>query len=432
MTLRQLMINKKLEQRNSKLVDLMLREEGFKKREDDLGVSIEEAKTDEEVETVSAEIDKLKLEQEECDKEKEKLQVEIDELTDELKTIDGKEPEQRSKQASGQARDNTYEGESRMKVNKFETRSQMVERLNTVEVRDFYTNVTKAASETRALTGAESIIPTVVVDMIQARVHKYSRLYDEVTVQALTGDARAIVDGALPEAIWTDVCDELIEMAGAFKPIELDQYKVGGFIPVCNAVLEDSMINLANYLEERIARAIAAAVDKAILVGAGVSQKQPEGIIPFLAATANTVESNGNITDLVQKIGLIGGTDTEEEDIDDVIAVMNRQTFYKYVVTRLFILTDDGRIVAQGGDERKLPDGTRIVINRFAPKDTVIFGDFKKYLLGERAGITLDSSTHVRFIQDQTVFKGTARYDGKPVSADAFVVVKIVEGSTGE
>ena len=47
------------------------------------------------------------------------------------------------------------------------------------------------------------------------------------------------------------------------------------------------------------------------------------------------------------------------------------------------------------------------------------------YLLAERAGTTLGQSEHVRFLEDQTVFKGTARYDGHPSIAEAFGVMSI-------
>ena len=45
-------------------------------------------------------------------------------------------------------------------------------------------------------------------------------------------------------------------------------------------------------------------------------------------------------------------------------------------------------------------------------------------LLAEREGTTLEQSTEVKFIEDQTAFKATARYDGKPVRGEAFVIVR--------
>jgi hypothetical protein len=38
-------------------------------------------------------------------------------------------------------------------------------------------------------------------------------------------------------------------------------------------------------------------------------------------------------------------------------------------------------------------------------------------------------SEHVRFLQDQTVYKGTARYDGAPVIGAGFVIVNINNAS---
>ena len=62
-------------------------------------------------------------------------------------------------------------------------------------------------------------------------------------------------------------------------------------------------------------------------------------------------------------------------------------------------------------------------------KEPIIGGFFDLYLLGERAGAKFAQSEHVFFIQDQTAFKGTARYDGQPVIPEGFVVIGL-EGTT--
>ena len=56
--------------------------------------------------------------------------------------------------------------------------------------------------------------------------------------------------------------------------------------------------------------------------------------------------------------------------------------------------------------------------------DYEIAGGFGSlYLLSEREGQKIESSEHVKFLENQTVFKGYARYDGKPVIGEAFVFV---------
>ena len=88
----------------------------------------------------------------------------------------------------------------------------------------------------------------------------------------------------------------------------------------------------------------------------------------------------------------------------------------------------DGRIVAGVSDVMPVVGGIIEVLN-FIPDNVIIAGYFDLYTLSERAGNKFAQSEHVRFLQDQTVFKGTARYDGAPAIAEAFVAIGI-KGAT--
>ena len=61
----------------------------------------------------------------------------------------------------------------------------------------------------------------------------------------------------------------------------------------------------------------------------------------------------------------------------------------------------------------------------FMPDDVIVGGFGDLYLLVEREGGSVSKSEHVRFLQGQTVFAGTARYDGQPVIAEGFVAIGI-------
>lgn len=76
-----------------------------------------------------------------------------------------------------------------------------------------------------------------------------------------------------------------------------------------------------------------------------------------------------------------------------------------------------------GGAQSTMPIvGGNIEELKFIPDNTIIFGYFENYVLAERAGTVIGQSEHVRFIEDQTVFKGTARYDGDLAIREAFAV----------
>ena len=124
----------------------------------------------------------------------------------------------------------------------------------------------------------------------------------------------------------------------------------------------------------------------------------------------------------------MGLIDTGDEEVGEIIAVMKRKTYYERVLPQTIVPTADGRQVVQGVDRPNIA-GLRVVFSNYAPADTIILGDFKKYLLSERKGVTLSTSTHVKFVEDQTVFKGVARYDGKPVRPEAFAIVELVEST---
>lgn len=429
MSLKQVMKAKQLNQRKSALEELMKRETELEKRSADLEAAIDEAQTDEEIATVEESIGQLETEKSQFEEEKSKLEGVIAELESELEEMNSKAPTNtQPTEVSERQKQTSQGGELRMKENKFETRGQMIDRLNQPEVREFYATVANAVNDKRALAGTDVVIPEAVINMIQQRLGDYSTLYNEVTVEQLNGTARIIMDGAIPEAIWTEMVDPVQELATGFSQTELDGWKVGGFIPVSNAILEDAMINLANFIETRLAMAIGKALDKAILVGTGATGKQPQGIITALASVpTHNVNSDGSLGDIVSKMALIDDGE-DGVPVGEVIAVMKRSTYYSQIAPQTFLPTSDGRLVIQTAQTPRLPDGTRVVFSQYAPADKIIMGDFKKYLLGERRGVQLSVSTDVRFIEDQTVFKGTARYDGKPIYNDYFVVITITGG----
>ena len=69
--------------------------------------------------------------------------------------------------------------------------------------------------------------------------------------------------------------------------------------------------------------------------------------------------------------------------------------------------------------------GGAIIECDFMADGDILYGYFGNYLLAQRAGTAIASSDQYKFIEDQTVFKGTARYDGKPTIAESFALINI-------
>lgn len=413
------MIQKKIEQRKTALEELLSKEKEYQTRAEELQQVIEEAETDEEVKVVEEEVNKLEDEKQKLEEKKSKLEAEIAELEGELEQLKSKTP-------SNQKRTNLkVEGEgepmSRLYVRELLKTGEYYKRSEVVEFYDKFKNL-------RAVAGGELTIPEVVVARIMDIMGDYTTLYPLVDKITVRGTARILVDTDDEPATWMEQQGAIPSGdVGTIAAVDFDGFKVGKITFVDNYLTQDSIINLDAYVTRKIARAIAKALDKAIVKGEGPANKQPTGIIPSLPAENKvTVQADANLVkNLAKQIGLI---DTGEDSVGEIVAVMHRKTYYNRLVEFSIQVDSAGNVVGKLPNLRQ-PDflGLRVVFNNFLDEDTVLFGDFQQYTLVEREAISIDTSVHVKFAEDQTAFRGKGRFDGKPVKPEAFVLVTIEE-----
>jgi HK97 family phage major capsid protein len=452
MALKQLMLAKKIEQRKKLLEELTTKDTEISTRSQELEEAISEAESDEEVEAVEGEIEKLENDKQENDSKKESLEKEISELEGELEGLNEKEPknddEQRSATQPTKRLEN--EGETRMKVNKgfFKgmERSAAHEFVQRSEVRDFLNNIREgniqkeSKMSKRAVEGGQLGIPDTVLGLIRDNLHRYSKLISKVNLRPLKGTARTNIVGDIPEAVWTEACASLNELDLVFHQIEVDGYKVGGYIPVCNATLEDSDFNLANEIMDALGQAMGLAVDKAILYGTGA--KMPVGIVTRLAETLQPSYWGTNAPTWVNlsttNIGQVTGADSKEVFANLIrfsgkakanygtgnkFWAMNENT-YTELQAKLVEFNASGAIVASVNNSMPIIGGD-IVLLPFMADGDIVGGYGSQYILAERAGSTFAVSEHVQFIEDNTVYKATSRYDGRPILGNGFVAMNI-------
>ena len=434
MALKTLMLRKKINDKRSALEALRVKDADFNKREAELEASIEEATTDEEKTVIEAEVAAFDGEKTQHETNKADLEKEIGELEDELSEAE-------------KDKNLTTPTEGRKEVIKMETREKFfgmnAERRDAFfargDVKEFLQRVRDLGTQKRAVNGAELLIPTVVLDLIRENIEGYSKLYKHVNVKRVSGKARQTVMGTIPEAVWTEMCARLNELDLSFANVEVDGYKVGGFIAVCNAVLEDSDVALATEIVTALGQAIGYALDKAILYGTGT--KMPVGIMTRLAQATDPNDASTSIPwkDLhtTNVLAITGKSDAAlfkalveatgaakgKYSRGTKFWAMNEKTYTKLVSNALTI-NAAGAIVS--GVNATMPIvGGAIEVLDFVPDDAIIGGYGDLYLLAERASATVAQSEHCRFLEDQTVFKGTARYDGRPVIAEGFVAIGI-------
>ena len=441
MALKVLILRKKIDAKKKELEALRAKDADFEKREEELTAAIDEAQTEEEQAAVEELADTYEKDSAGHKEAKANLEREIGELEDELAEEE-------------RAQDTTPKEKERKVERPMNTRHKIFAKMNIMErdalfaredVKAWLQEARTAMKEKRALTNVGLTIPEVFLGLLRENIEVYSKLYRHVNVRPLSGEGRLVIMGTIPEAVWTDCCANLNELDLGFNDTEVGCWKVGGYFAVCNAILEDSDIDLAGELLTAIGQSIGYALDKAIDYGTGT--RMPLGILTRLVQTeapadypatarpwadlhttnVKSIAASKKGVELFKEIALASGAMKGKYARGEKVWQMN-ETTYTYLMAEAMSINAAGAITAGINGTMPVIGGIIEVIN-FIPDYVIIGGYMDLYLLAERAGQKFATSEHVRFLQDQTVFKGTARYDGKPVIDEAFVAIG-VNGTT--
>lgn len=456
MALRQIMLGRKIEQKRSELEALRAKDADFEKREAELEQAIEEAQTEEEQAAVEEEVTKFDTEKAAHEEAKTNLETEIGGLEAELEASEAEPPAPETRNAFKEKKERTRVN-MRVDVNiralpmskrafdalPMETREEIVQR---EDVKTFLGQIRSMKGQSRAIQGGDLEIPIVFLELISENMYRYSKLLRRVRVRSVPGEARQTIAGTVPEAVWTEMCGAINELSFQFNQITLDGYKVAGYIPICNSLLEDTVSNLdlASWIVEMLSEAIGLAEDKAILYGKGAAAHMPLGIVTRLAqtsapagypatapawqnlSTTNIVKINGTSltgAEFWAQLMLATGNTFTRYNRGEMFWAMNSKT-YAQLRSKLITFTATGDIVANLYGSLPIISGAVDVLE-FIPDGDIIGGYGDLYLWVDRASMQIESSREVQFIQDNTVFRGKARADGAPVIPGAFVAINI-------
>lgn len=458
MALRALMLRRSIDNKKKELEQLRGKEDAFKKRETELEAAIAEvteATDEEQQKAVEEEVAKYEAEKSAFDKAKDECAAAIDRLEEELKGIEEAAPTEDPPAEETVIIEETERSKRNRMINiniralpreqrafdalPMQTRQEIVARQ---DVKNFLKELrSMKGGAQRAVSGADLTIPIVFLDLISENMFRYSKLLNRIRVRNVRGEARQTIAGTVPEAIWTEMCAAINELEFVFNQITVDGYKVAGFVPVCNSILEDNDINLASWIVEMLSESIGLAEDKAILYGTGI--KMPMGIVSRLAQTAKPSDYPANApawidlhTTNIQKIDstLTGAAFWAALTVatgnayslyarGEKFWAMNSKT-YNLLKSKVITFTATGDIAA--GVFATLPIITGdIDILEFIPDGDIIGGYGDLYLWVNRGEIQIDADRSVQFIQDNTVFRGKARADGTPVIPQSFVALNI-------
>lgn len=455
MALKQIMLSRKIEQKKEELSSLMEKDSAFQTREAEIEQAIAEAVTEEEQKAVEEEVNAFDSEKTAHEEAKDALKNEISGLEEELAAyeVDPPSPERHDNKEK-KVRTNVMRADINIRslpmtkrafdALSMETRESIIQR---DDVKALLANLRSMKGTNRAIQGGDLEIPIVFLELISENIYRYSKLLNRVRTRSVPGEARQTIAGTVPEAIWTEMCGAINELSFQLNQITLDSYKVAGFVPVCNSLLEDTVSNLdlAGTIIEMLSEAIGYAIDKAILYGKGSASNMPLGIVTRLAQTAQPDGYPANAPAWVDlhttNIQKINGASLTGEQFWSQLMMATANTFTRYnrgelfwamnsktyatLRSKLITFTASGDIVSALYGALPIITGAVDVLE-FIPDGDIIGGYGDLYLWVDRASMQIESNNGGEFfIQDNTVFRGKARADGAPVIPGAFVAINI-------
>ena len=262
--------------------------------------------------------------------------------------------------------------------------------------------------------GANTGAPVVHRDFLNKVVellYSTNGLISEIGRQTLGGQRKYVVEASIGAASYRDPGDLYAESDGTIDNANIDIFNLGKLVKVHEELLEDSEINLPNYLATKLGQSFANAAEIAAVLG--TDAKGPSSL---LAGITNTVDTATTLTvsfeDLVDLRALVPASGRSGGKF-----LMNPTT-----ESLIMKLKDaDGRFLWSPSVREGVPGtiwGHGIVLsdqmqdNTTIANEVVAFGDWKKYCTNYvRRDLSVRQLRELYAANGYVAYRGQMRHD---------------------
>lgn len=274
--------------------------------------------------------------------------------------------------------------------------------------------------------GNTIVVPQLMVSSIWRKVDELYPFYAETTKINVKGTYKLIQEDSSFDAEFYEEDDETKTGEETLKEFTLSGCELSRAIDVSWKLKEMSIEDFENYIVEKIAKAMGAALAHADMTGKGKPGKddkfkpEPNGLITVLEAEENTpqiieVDDVPTYNDLTKLFSLIKScykktVYAKSSYIWNVLANIKDKN------DRPYFITD----ATSGGVGRLF--GAVVKEDDSVPDDAMVLGDASQYLNNFNKTITLDTEDNKK--KRITSYIGYAIVDGAPVTNKAFSVLR--------
>ncbi|CDQ21226.1 phage major capsid protein [Halobacillus karajensis] len=144
-----------------------------------------------------------------------------------------------------------------------------------LEVREF----NKSLRSLGTMSGHEAVIPEVVSEMIVEKLEESSQVFAKARkVPSVSGSVKIPRETSVGLASFVGEGKSLIEEALSLEEVTLTQKRAGAYIALTNQLINDSAMNMADYITNLLAKRTFKAIERSILQGS--LAEEFAGIVP--------------------------------------------------------------------------------------------------------------------------------------------------------
>ena len=265
------------------------------------------------------------------------------------------------------------------------------------------------------------IVPEEYQKTIIQKLTQLSRTRAISTVITTSSTRNIPIGGELPQFSWVDENGAYGDVGTNFANTQLGAWKLGGIIKVSEELLEDTMIDLENYLAGLIAKGLARAEEKAFATGDGNKKA-----IGYMSLDANiTLSTTGGIAadeliDIFYSLEDSYRTNATWRMNDATMKAIRKlkDGNGNYIYAPALVM-----------GERDMILGRPIEIDPFvaspgAGNKIICLGDFSYYYIADRGNIEIQKLSEKYADEGLIGFKVKKRVDARPILKEAFTIAK--------
>lgn len=288
----------------------------------------------------------------------------------------------------------------------------------------------KSTNPQQAVTDIMKTFPETEIDTIFDYLTENHPLLGAINFQNTGALVKIMMSTSSGVATWDELCSTIDdELGGAFSVLDLTLMKLSAYIPVCNAMLDLGPAWVERWVRTILAEAIAVGLEATIVDGDG--SKKPLGMTraltgdtggafprktPVAVTTLDPVTIGGLLNTISQ------GPNSKRRTVPELLMVVNPADYYTKVFPATTVRRTDG-----GYTMDAFPYPTRVIVSGAVPANYAVFGLASEYFmaLGSGIGGKLEYTDHLKFLEDQRVYRIKLYGNGRPKDANAFVYADI-------